>query len=316
MAEWLFEDGIGEARAALVEDGCIVKARIEPEASGPRVGAVIEAQISEIVTPGRTARLVLANGGEAILQGIPSGLSLGRAFNVRIVREAIPEADRPKLPKAVPADPEALPCLGPSLIERIIATDIPVRRCYPHEPDALEAAGWSEALDEAERGEISFTGGALRMFLTPAMTLFDVDGSLAPVDLASRAAPAICDAIIRLGIGGSIGVDFPTVPDRAARRALDALIDAHLPEPFERTAVNGFGFLQIIRPRPRASLPELLRCDPTQSALRAALRRAERDLLPGQALDLPLAQAKCLAARPDWLTQLSQRAGRAIELLS
>ena len=34
-------------------------------------------------------------------------------------------------------------------------------------------------------------------------------------------------------------------------------VDAILPQPFERTAVNGFGFLQIVRPRRHASLFEL-----------------------------------------------------------
>src|SRR4051794_16907223 len=38
LAEWLYEAGIGEARAALVEDGRILKARIELD--GVRAGTV------------------------------------------------------------------------------------------------------------------------------------------------------------------------------------------------------------------------------------------------------------------------------------
>jgi ribonuclease G len=317
LAEWLFEDGIGEARAALVEDGRILKARIETEGSGPRVGTVVEARMTKIVVPGQTVHIMLEGGGEAMLQGIPPGLGLGKAFLVRIVREAIPEQGRPKLPKAVPAGPAFEKGPGPTLLDRIVATDIPVHRCQPHEPDALEEAGWSEVLDEAERGELVFPGGALRMFLTPAMTLFDVDGSIPAADLAMQAAPAICAAIVRLGIGGSTGVDFPTLPDRDTRKALDALMDVHMPLPFERTAINGFGFMQIVRPRLRASLPELLLSDPAAAALRSALRRLERDPPPlGQALDLPKAQKDYLAAHPEWLAQLSQRTGRAIAMPS
>ena len=98
------------------------------------------------------------------------------------------------------------------------------------------------------------------------MTLFDVDGPGATAALAVAAATAAAEAIVRHDIGGSIGIDFPTVTGKAERLAVAAAIDAALPQPFERTALNGFGFLQIVRPRPRASLPELLRADPVGNA--------------------------------------------------
>jgi ribonuclease G len=184
-----------------------------------------------------------------------------------------------------------------------------------HQPDDLEAAGWSEVLDEAERGEIAFDGGALRMSLTPAMTLFDVDGSTEAGPLAIAAAHAVCAAIFRHSIGGSIGIDFPTLPDRTSRRAVDAAIDATLPQPFERTAINGFGFLQIVRRRLRPSLPELLRSDPIGAALRVKLRQIERDPhAVGQALDLAPALAKRLAEMPAWLEMLRRRTGRQFEV--
>lgn len=36
MAEWLYEEGIGEARAALIEKGRLVEAQIEREGDGAR----------------------------------------------------------------------------------------------------------------------------------------------------------------------------------------------------------------------------------------------------------------------------------------
>lgn len=305
MPEWLYEAGIGESRAALVEDGRIVEAAIErPE--GLRLGTVARARLVEL-TAGGMGRLDVA-GEEAVIARIPPGVTQGATLTVAITREAIPEAGRPKPARATASD--AAPGPGPDLFARIVATGIPVRTLRAHERDALEAAGWSEVLEEAQDGAIAFPLGALRLSPTPAMTLFDVDGP-PPLDpLAEAAAQAVAAAILRHGIGGSIGIDFPTLTGKAARTAVAAAIDAHLPPPFERTAVNGFGFLQIVRPRPRASLPELLRADPVGAAARATLRRLERDP-PGSPLRhrLPAAVHARIAGRPDWLAELARRTG-------
>ena len=109
------------------------------------------------------------------------------------------------------------------------------------------------------------------------MTLIDVDGYLDAEELAIRGAGEAAKAIRRLDIGGSIGIDLPTSGNKAARQAAAAAIDAHLPQPFERTAVNGFGFVQIVRPRSRASLIELAQ-DRAAFEARALLRRAASSL--------------------------------------
>src|ERR1043165_9403071 len=86
-------------------------------------------------------------------------------------------------------------------------------------------------------------------------------------------AAAGARAIRRLDIGGSIGIDLPTAGSKSVRQAAAEAVDAHLPQPFERTAVNGFGFAQIVRPRHRASLVELAQ-DRAAFEARALLRRA------------------------------------------
>jgi hypothetical protein len=314
LAEWLFEAGIGEQRAALVDGDRIVEAAIEPDGGGLRVGAVLHARVAALL-PARTARLTLADGTEATLLHVPAGTTQGAALTVEIVREALPEPGRAKPPRAIVS--EAMPAPAPDLRARIHATRLPVRTPYPHESDALEAAGWSELLDEALSGEIVFARGALRMTPTPAMTLFDVDGA-PPLDaLAVEAAVAVAQAIRRHGIGGSIGIDFPTLAGKAPRQAVTDAIDAHLPLPFERTAMNGFGFVQIVRPRPRASIPERLRADPVGAAARAALRILERT--PPSAPRrhrLPPAVLARITARPDWLAELARRTGVTHELES
>jgi ribonuclease G len=312
LAEWLYEAGIGEARAALVEDGRIVEARIE-RPGGLKLGAVLQGQLIERVAAG-LSRVETAEGA-AVIERVPPGTTQGARLTVEVVREVIPEPGRAKLAKV--AASESDPREADDLLARCQASGFPVRILRAHEPDALEAAGWSEMLDEAENGEIAFPGGALRMSPTPAMTLFDVDGPGAPAPLAVAAARAAAMAIVRLDIGGSIGIDFPTLGNKAERQAAAEVIDAALPQPFERTAINGFGFLQIVRPRRRASLPETLRADPVATAALALLRAIERTPPP-----VPPVQhagprvAAWLAAHPELTAELSRRTGAPISFSS
>lgn len=302
MAEWLFEDGIGEQRAALVRDGRILRAEIALPGD-VAVGTVARARLIEP----QVARL--DDGTELMLERRPPAVTLGAMLSIEVTREAVPESGRAKRARAR-ATGDA-PREGLSLLDRIRATEWPVRHLRTHGPDLLEQAGWSELLDEAETGEIAFAGGVLRMSPTPAMTLFDVDGE-GPLDtLAEAAAAAVARAIQRHGIGGSIGVDFPTLTGKAARQAVAAAIDAELSPPFERTAVNGFGFLQIVRPRPRASIPERLRADPIGAEARAVLRRIERTPVGDPNVHrLPVAVADRIERHPEWIGALVQRTGR------
>jgi hypothetical protein len=308
LAEWLYEAGIGENRAVLVEDDEIVEAAIELPGE-LRAGAVLPARLATILIPGRRGIAALDGGGDALVEPLAPAVTEGAAIRLEIVREAVPERGRPRLAKARLTDAEPRP--GRSLEERLGA----VTRLSPHGPDRLEAAGWSELLDEAATGEIAFPGGALRMSLTPAMTLFDVDGARPPAELARAGAAAAARAIRRFGIGGSIGIDLPTLAAKADRQAAAAALDELLPQPFERTAVNGFGFLQVVRRRERASIPELVQADPASAAARALLRRAERHLGQGErTLSAAPAVIARIAARPDWLAELARRLGAPVTL--
>jgi len=169
-------------------------------------------------------------------------------------------------------------------------------------------------LEQAATGEIAFEGGALRMGLTAAMTLFDVDGSLPPAELAQAGAAAAARAVLCFGITGSIGIDLPTLPRDTRRAAADA-VDAILPQPFERTAVNGFGFLQIVRRRERPSIPEIVQSEPVAAAARALLRSAGRKSGPVTLHAAPRVIA-AIEARPDWLEALERRTGGAVALLA
>jgi hypothetical protein len=313
LAEWLYEEGIGENRAILVEweadssHPFILEAEIELPGA-PRTGSVIDARLAAILIPGRRAIAATADG-DVLVEPLPPGMSEGKRVRIEIVREAIAEPGRPKRAKGRISESPLRE--APPLAARIgLALPPPLVG-----PDSFEEAGWSETLEQAASGEIPFAGGALRMSLTPAMTLFDVDGTLPAADLAVKGAAAAAASIRRFGIGGSIGIDLPTLASRSERQAAAAAIDLVLPPPFERTAVNGFGFVQIVRPRARASLPEIMRTDPAGAAARALLRRAERTSGAGERV---LTAAPAVVARleehPEWLEILGRRVGASIAL--
>jgi len=143
------------------------------------------------------------------------------------------------------------------------------------------------------------------------MTLIDVDGHLPPDELAVTGAMEGARAVRRLGIGGSIGIDLPTAGSKAARQQAAAAIDATLPQPFERTAVNGFGFVQIVRPRPRASLVEHAQ-DRAAFEARALLRLAVFE--PPGAKRLVAHPAVAGAVERGWIDALARQIGGAVEL--
>lgn len=315
MAEWLYEAGIGEVRAVLVERGEIVELRIEQEGDGPRAGAVLPARLLRRADATGRGLVQIEGGDEALIDRPPSGVAEGGTLLVELLREPIAERGRIKPAKVRAAGEGSVPAHGPTLMERIFASGHPVVRLQPHEPDRLEALGWSERMEEAASGDFVLPWGALLMALTPAMTLFDVDGTAERSELARLGAAEAGRVIRRLDIGGSIGIDLPTVESKAGRQAAAAALDAELPQPYERTAVNGFGFLQIVRRRVRPSIPELLAADPVAAAARALLRRAER--AGGSGMRTLVAHPRLLAhleAQKQWLDRLATSIGAGIAL--
>lgn len=314
MAEWLYEDGIGERRAALVEGDRIIATEVERDDDGAGVGAVLSARLIAHDRPRRRARVRCDDGSELWLAHPPAALTEGARVTVEVTRMALREAARAKPGHAIVSD--AAPRPAPTLRERITATGHAVRDQRPAAaPDALEAAGWSDLLDTARTGDWPFAGGALAIALTPAMTLIDIDGDLAAPELAEAGAHAALTAIAALGISGSIGIDFPTLSSRTARQHVDNLLAAGLTGMWEKTAMNGFGFVQIVRRRERPSLLERMQFDLALSDALVLLRHAERAVGAGAlTLTARAAVIDLLAARPHWTAMLQTRTGRAVTL--
>ena len=277
----------------LVDKGRIVEARVMLDRAVP-AGEILAAQLKSV---GRNA-VAIADGREYLLPKGAPAVTQGAALMIEVTREAIgTEGWKRPLARLVDSEPKA----APALTGRTLT--------FPTPRDELEEAGWSDLIEEARSGIVAFPGGELRIAVTPAMTLIDVDGALAPSELAIAGARASAEAIRRHGIGGSIGIDLPTTGKTARQAAVEA-VEAILPQPFERTAVNGFGFLQIVRPRRHASLFELALDRPAFEA-RTLLRRAARET--GQT-DL-VAHHKVIAALvPGWSGALARQVGGMVSL--
>ena len=302
MRDWLIERGIGETRAALIEDGQIVEGRVDLEGV-VAAGSIVAARLVDIGRSGRNAVARDADGFEYLLPRGAPGITQGATLGVEVTRGKIPGAEPWK--RAVGRVSSDAPLPAEALTGHLLP--------FPAAQDALGAAGWSDLLEEARSGVVQFAGGELRIAVTPAMTLIDVDGYLAPEDLAVRGAAGASRAIRRLDIGGSIGIDLPTAGSKVARQAAAVAIDEHVPLPFERTAVNGFGFVQIVRPRLRASLVELAQ-DRAAFEARAVLRRVALEPPGPKRLVAHPAVIAVIEQTAGWTDRLARRIGGSVLL--
>jgi len=299
LPEWVVERGIGESRYARIEKDEIVEARILVEEVVP-AGSELKGRLR------RSGSQLCAevDGQHYLLPGGAHGVTDGAPLTIEVTREGIPGVEPWKRPLARLIHGTA------RLVDKIAGRDLPVGT-----RNALDDAGWDDLLEEARTGIVHFEGGELRISPTPAMTLIDVDGTLPVETLARQAAAAAGRAIRRLAIGGSIGIDFPTVKGKLGRSSIAQALDDALPQPFERTTVNGFGFLQIVRPRRHASLLELAQ-DRVNFEARDLMRRIARDRSGSLTIVCHPALARRLKARPDWIAQLSRQVGGDVTLRS
>jgi hypothetical protein len=298
LPDWLIERGIGESRAVRLQAGEIVEARIFLDGL-VSAGTVLEAKLASVGVPA----IAQVGKDQYLLPAGAAGITKGARLAIEVTRERIPGSEPWKRPLARLTDEAPRPS------RQLDAEDL----SFPSPDDRLGRAGWCDLLDEARTGIVRFPEGELRVSPTPAMTLMDVDGRLPPFDLAMAGARAAAHAILRHGIGGSIGIDLPTVGGKSQRQELGAAVDAILPHPFERTAVNGFGFLQIVRARTHASLFELAQ-DRAAFEVRALLRRAALERTGAVRIVAYPAIVAVLESQAEWLNAIARQVGGSVAL--
>lgn len=298
---WFVEEGIGEHRAVFGTGTNYLAAKIDwPGDLAP--GQVAEAVLVHKPMYSRRGRARFASGEEALVDGLPESASEGANLRFRITRSAISETGRNKLAQARFTDDElqAAPSLAASLNAELVSgfyRDI-----------------WAEIYWLAWEGVDHFKGGTLTITPTPAMTLIDVDGDLPPRELALAAVRPIAQVIAILDLSGSIGIDFPSLPGKSDRKAVDGALDeALLAWNHERTSMNGFGFVQLVSRLERPSLLHRVQFDRAGASARYLLSRVNGVRGPG-AIEIHAHPAVIAKIKPEWQEEFLRRRGVPLRL--
>ena len=300
---WLVEEGIGETRALLVEGGQVRAARVVWPGE-LAAGTHTTGRLTTKLKGTRRGVALLEEGTEALVDHLPPHVTEGQSLDLVITRAPIAERGRLKRAQARVAGTGA-PLPGPGWPEGRV-----VRR-FP-------ADLWEEVWHAASSASLDFPGGAILVSVTPAMTVIDIDGAAPPREVALAAVPAIARALSWFDLGGNVGIDFPTLQTKDDRRAVDAALATALADwPHEATAMNGFGFVQLVA---RLEGPSLLHRFATARlgmAARMALRRGELAAEAGgtgRVLELTVHPALRPRLKAPWLDDLARRTGREVRI--
>lgn len=305
-AKWLIEEGIGETRALLIEDGEVLAAKLHWPGE-LTAGTLFPAQLTIRYAGTRRGVAVTAEGTEVLVDHLPKDLTEGASFALRVSRAPMAERGRFKSAQGrfhgddVPED-EAVENAHPFAL-----SDAEVVHQFP-------IGLWEEVWAAASSGSLEFAGGEILCSVTPAMTVIDIDCSR-PEEGYFNSIPMISKALRWFGLGGNIGIDFPSVTDKGDRRACDDRLAEHLSDwPHESTAMNGFGFVQLVARLEGPSLLHRFATSRVGMCARHALRVAERADGIGPVLLVRVHPALKAKLKPAWLEELSRRTGREVRI--
>ena len=248
LTELWRDDAPGERRAALVENGNIVEIHIQRDMQWV-LGEGGHGRVDRKTPAG--AYVIADDGSELLLRSKISDTD-GMLVAYEVVREAISEPGRIKLPevKLIDSASGTLQQKDGLWARRIALLG---QKCL--------TAPIAQGFDIAIAGQSQLGDVAISFQRTKAGLVFDVDGIGDAFVINSIAATEVARLLRLYQVGAMVMIDFVSMESKAQRTKIAEIFDAAAAfdgRPFERTAINGYGLMQVVRARPRPSVLDLL----------------------------------------------------------
>lgn len=237
------DDAPGERRAAVVENGKIVEIHIQRDA----LWALGECGVGRIDRKTPSGAYVVADDGSTLLLRSKINQPDGARISFQLTREAIAEPGRHKPPEILLRDSVSGPLIGKdALWDARIAS---LGQCAMN-------ASTADGFDVAIAGQSHVGDVSISFQRTKAGLVFDIDGIGDAFAINMGATTEVARLLRLYQVGAMVLIDFVSMESKAQRtqiaEAFDAASLADL-RPFERSAINGYGMMQVVRARPRPS---------------------------------------------------------------
>ena len=238
------DDAPGERRAALVENGNIVEIHMPRDA----LWALGECGVGRIDRKTPSGAYIVSDDGSVLLLRSKITQPDGARIAFEVTREAIPEPGRIKPPEIMLRDNAPEPLIGKDAL-----WDARVASLAPSAINASIADGFDVGIaGKSVVGDVSIS-----FQRTKAGLVFDIDGIGDAFAINMVAAAEIARLLRLYQIGAMVLIDFVSMESKAQRTQIAEAFDAASladARPFERTAINGYGMMQVVRARPRPSV--------------------------------------------------------------
>ncbi len=238
------DDAPGERRAAFVEHGNIVEIHIQRDA----LWALGEYGAGRIDRKTPSGAYVIADDNSELLLRGKMGAPEGARILFEVTREAIAEPGRHKPPEII---------LREGVHEAPIDKDALWDARMASLGQSVTNASIAEGFDVSIAGQSQIGDVTISFQRTKAGLVFDIDGIGDAFAINMIAATEIARLLRLYQVGAMVLIDFVSMESKAQRTQVAEAFDAASladPRPFERTAVNGYGMMQVVRARPRPSI--------------------------------------------------------------
>ena len=244
MPEIWRDDAPGERRAARVENSIIVEIHIQRDA----LWALGETGTGRIDRKTPSGAYVVTDDGQELLLRSKISDPEGTRVTFEVTREAIAEPGRIKPAEIALRDSGVLPSLPKDVLWDARLTDF---------AQPVISASIADGFDIALSGQSQLGSFIISFQRTKAGLVFDVDGIGSAFDINQVAAAEIARLLRLYQVGAMVMIDFVSMESKAQRTQIAEIFDAASrsdARPFERTAINGYGLMQVVRARPRPSV--------------------------------------------------------------